>query len=65
MVRADNVSAIFMIRNVTAISSIKHVDIRYKNVNEYVEYWVVKIIFVKSAENNSEILTKKIKCWIQ
>ena len=38
----------------------KHVDIRYKYVNEYLEDGTVKIIFVKSAENDSDILTKNL-----
>ena len=37
----------------------KHIDIRYKCVNEYVKDGVVKIIFSKFAENGSNILMKK------
>ena len=36
IVRVDNVGAIFMAQNVTTTSQTKHVDIRYKFVNEYV-----------------------------
>ena len=53
--RVDNVGAIFMASNVTTMSHTKHVDIRYKYVNDYVEDRLVKIIFVKSAENNRDI----------
>ena len=35
MVRVDNLGAIFMAGNVTAASHTKHMDIRYKYVNEY------------------------------
>ena len=35
-VNADNVGAIFMENNVTTTSQTKHVDIRYKYVNECV-----------------------------
>ena len=35
-------------------------DIRYKYVNKYVEDRVVKIIYVKSADNSSDILTKNL-----
>ena len=57
-VRVDNVDAIFMASNITNPCHTKHVDIRYKNVNEYVEDGVVMIVFVKSADNDSDILTK-------
>ena len=60
MVRADNIGAIFMTYNVTTTCHTNHVDIRYRYVNEYVEDGVVKIIFVKSADNDSNILIKKI-----
>ena len=35
-------------------------DIRYKCVNESVEDGIVKIIFVKSAKNDSNILIKNL-----
>ncbi len=35
-------------------------DIRYKFVNEYVEDGIVKIIFVKSKENDADIFTKNL-----
>ena len=60
MVRVDIIGAIFMASNITTMSHTKHIDIRYKYVNEYVEDRVVRIIFVKSAENDSCILTKNI-----
>ena len=41
-----------MVGNVTAKSHTKHVDIREKYVNEFV--------FVKSTENDSNILTKNL-----
>ena len=59
-VRVDNVGAIFMASNITTSCHTKHVDIRYKYVNEYVEDRVVKIVFVMSAENDSNILTKNL-----
>ena len=52
-VRVDKVGAMFMASIITTTSCTKHVDIRYKYVNEYVKDGIVKIIFVKSAENDS------------
>ena len=60
MVRVNNVSAIFLASNITTICCTKHVDIRYEYANECVEDGVMKIIFVKFADNVSDILTKKI-----
>ena len=57
-VRVDNLGAIFMASNITTTSCTKHMDIRYKYVNKYVEDVVVKMIVVKSADNDSDILTK-------
>ena len=59
MVRVDNVGTIFMASNITTMSHTKYVDIWYKYVNEYVEDGIVKIIFIKSA-NDSDILTKNL-----
>ena len=60
MVRVDNVSAIFMASNVTTTSSTKYVDIRYKYVNKYDKDGLVKVVFVNSADNDSNILTKNL-----
>ena len=57
-VRVDKIGAIFMSSNITTTCHKKHVDIRDKYVNEYVEDGVVMIVFVKSAENDCDILTK-------
>ena len=60
MVRVDNVGTIFMASNNTTTCHTKHVDIWYKYVNEYVKDGVVEIIFVKYADNDSNILTKNV-----
>ena len=60
MISVDNVEAILMATNITTTPYTKHVDIRYKYVNEYVEDRIVKIIFVKYADNDSDIITKNL-----
>ena len=57
-VRVDNLGVIFIASNITTTCDTKHVDIWYKYVNEYVEDGVVKITYVKSAENDIDILIK-------
>ena len=56
--RFDGVHPIFMESSITPTSCTKHLNIRYKYVNEYVEDRVVTIIFVKSTKNDSNVLTK-------
>ena len=59
MVGVDNVGAIFMASNITTTCCTKYVDIRYKYVNEYDVDEAVKIFFLKSTDNDSNIITKK------
>ena len=59
-VRVDNIGAILMVSNINTTCHTKHVDIRYRYVNEYVEDGVVKLVFVKSADSDSDILTKNL-----
>ena len=49
-----------MAGNISDTSHTKHVDIGYKNVNEYVEDEIVKTVFAKSAENDSDIFAKNL-----
>ena len=58
IVRVDNVGAIFMGENQSATGRSKHIDIRTNFVREYVEDGFIKIIFVKSEDNNSDGFTK-------
>ena len=57
-VKVDNVGAIFLANNKTTGDRTKHVDVRYHFVREFIEDGIVKIIFVKSAENDADIFTK-------
>ena len=61
MVRVENVGAIFLGGNNTTTSHTKHVDIRYNYVNEYVEGRIVEVVFVKLAENDSNISHEDLK----
>ena len=60
MVRVDNVGATFMASNISTTCYTKHMDIRYKYVNQYVEDGIVKIIFAKSADYDRDILTNNL-----
>ena len=60
IVRVDNVGARFMSKNITTTGPTKHVDVRFKYVNEYVEEVIVKIMFVRLSKNDSDICTKNL-----
>ncbi len=49
-----------MSKNITTSNRTKHVDIRTKYVNEYCENGILKIIFVKSEDNDSDTMTKNL-----
>ena len=49
-----------MADNITAMSHIKHVDIRYIFVNDYLVDGIVKIVIIQSAENYGNILAKNL-----
>ncbi len=55
IVRVNNVGAVFMSGNKTTTSLANHVNIRTKYVNEYCEDGRIKITFVKSVNNDSDI----------
>ncbi len=56
----DNVGTIFMSCNKKTTSRAKHVNICTKYMNEYCEDGKIKIIFVKSVDNDSNICTKNL-----
>ena len=60
IVRVDNNGAIFMSENVAATGKTKHMDIRYHFVREFVEDGLIKIVFVKTKENDADVFTKNL-----
>jgi hypothetical protein len=60
VIYVDNVGAIFLEENVTATNRTKHVDIRYHFVREFIYDGFLKIIFVQSKYNSSDIFTKNL-----
>ena len=59
-IRVDNVGAIFIANNVTTSPRTKHIDVRYRFVNEFIEDGIIKVIFVKTEENDSDGFTKNL-----
>jgi hypothetical protein len=60
MIKVDNIGAIFMAENVSATSQRKHIDMCYHFVQEIVVDGFVKIVFVKTMENKSDMFTKNV-----
>ena len=58
VVRCDNVGAIFLGYNAKTSQRTKYVDMKAHFIREYVDQGIVKIIFVKSEDNVSDIWTK-------
>ena len=61
IVRVDNTAAIYMSQNITTTTWTKHIDVRTKSVKEFCEDGIIKIIFVRSEDNDSDILTKTLQ----
>ena len=60
VVRVDNIGAIFMSNNVAVSQRTKHVDIRYHFVREFVLDGFLKVVFVKTEDNDADIFTKNL-----
>jgi hypothetical protein len=60
IIYSDNVGAIFMLENASATATTKHVDARNHYVREFVVEGFIRIVFVRSEENKSDMFTKNV-----
>jgi hypothetical protein len=60
VVKTDNVIALFMSQNSSTGVRSRHVDTRYHFIRENVEDGIVRVEFVKSSDNDSDIFTKNV-----
>ena len=60
VVNVDDMGTVFMSKNINTTGRSKHIDVRTKYVHEYVEDGVLKIVYVKSEENDADIFTKNL-----
>jgi hypothetical protein len=58
IVRCDNVGAIFNAKNLSSGVCTRHVETRYHFVREHCIDDFIKIVFVKSCENDADVFTK-------
>jgi hypothetical protein len=57
-VYVDNKGAIFLANNATTGQRTKHIDIRHHYIREHVENGIVVIRFVRSDDNDADLMTK-------
>jgi hypothetical protein len=60
IVKTDNIGAMFMAQNSSSGMRTRHVDTWYHFVRENLDDRIIKIEFIKSVENQSDILTKNV-----
>ena len=57
-VNCENVGAIFLANNTKMSAWMKHIDIKYHFIREFIVDGMVEIVFVTSENNDSDIFTK-------
>ena len=60
VVCVDNLGAVFMSINVSVSQRTKHVDIRYRFVQQFVFEGFIKVVFVRTEDNDADIFTKNL-----
>jgi hypothetical protein len=60
IVMCGNVGAIFMVENSSSGVCTPHVNTRYHFVREHIVDDFIKVVFVKSCENNAGLFNKNV-----
>ncbi len=60
IVRVDNMGAIFMAENASSSIRTRHIDIKWHFTRNLTKDKIIKIIFVRTAENKSDGFTKNV-----
>ena len=58
IVRTDNIGAIFMAENSSSGVRKRHIDTRYFFIHEHMEDGFIKIVFVRTDDDDTDIFTK-------
>ena len=53
-------ATLFISDNILASESSKHVDVRYRFVQQFVMEGFIKVIFVRTDENDADLFTKNL-----
>jgi hypothetical protein len=57
-IKVDNTGAIYIANNYTTGQRTKHIDVRAHFVREYIEDGILKVLFVRTDDNDADIYTK-------
>jgi hypothetical protein len=60
VVKVDNIGAVFLSDNIAVNDRTKHIDVKYRFVQQCVVDGFVKVIFVKTVDNDADIFTKNL-----
>ena len=60
ILEVENVGAIYLSYNCTTSQRTKHIDARMHFVREFIEDGILKVIFVRTEDNTSDIFTKNM-----
>ena len=60
IVRVDNLGAIFMSENISVLQRTKHVDVRFRFVQQFTMEGSIKVIFMRTDENDADLFTKNL-----
>ena len=60
VVQVDNNGAIFLTNNCSTSDRTKHVDVRRHFTREFVQSGAIKVVFVRSEDNDSDMMTKNV-----
>lgn len=60
VVQVDNIGAIWLANNKTTSDRTKHVDVRAHFTREFIEDGKIKIVFVRSKDNDADLFTKNV-----
>jgi hypothetical protein len=60
IIKCDNTGAIYLCDNFSTSQRTKHIDTRHHFVRGYVEENILKVIFVRSEDNDADMFTKNV-----
>jgi hypothetical protein len=60
-IHEDNTGAIFMVKNSQIGERTKHIDTRHHYVKEQVEDGMLEVVYINTADNPADVMTKNVK----
>ena len=60
VVHVDNMGAIYLTNKDRTGTRIEHIDTWYHYVRNYIEDGILKVMFVRSADNKADLFTKNL-----